>query len=141
MKKLTLAIVALAALAITLPALAVNIDKTYTIPLNEVSYTNDAVKIAADGKVIDRIVVNNTAAFSNTVWICEYDAGVVGATLYSNSLAAGESETVYPHRVVTSGLVSNIMQHAVCNMRVTIKSTSGTTNSTTGPVRNFIQSR
>lgn len=152
MKKLTTII---GVLALALCATAATLDVTTTLPLNATAATNDQA-FTVGGAPVEFVSVLNSATFSNTVTITQYDGGVTGATLYSGTLTAGAAATVYPARwIVNSGVenvvtgdvimvlgtvASNSAPYTVTGVRITVTSASGATNTTTGPVRAFIQS-
>lgn len=140
MKKYMLAAVILGCV-MSLPqqAGAANADVTVTLPLNTIAVTN-LITVPA-GMAVDHLVINNEAAFSNTVAVAIYDANVVGATLYSGALAAATgSAYTYPLRAAAYGSQTQDF-YTVKTVRCIVTSTSGATNTTTGPVKILIQGR
>lgn len=140
MKKLIILAALMVSIAAMLPqpAQAVNIELNYTRESGALAVTNTPVFYRV-GAPVEYIVVNNTAKVSNTVTVAQYDAGVVGATLYSGALAAGATAWVYPFRVVYDGNTSN-RQYMVTGLKVVVASSEGATNGVDAPVDIFIQS-
>lgn len=114
-------------------------EVTVTLPLDTITVSTN-IPVTVDGQPLEYLTVTNSASFSNTVTLLSYNAGVAQATLYSGTLAAGGSATVYPVRAFDDGASTN-RPYWVSTVRATVTSASGATNTTAGPVGAFFQTR
>lgn len=122
------------------PARAAQSDTPVLIPSGSLTVTND-YEFTQLGAPLDYVVVRNTSAWSNTVTVSSFNAGVAVATLYSGDLAPGGSATVYPLRAVALGDVTN-RPYTVSDVRAIVTAVNpAATNGVAGGAQVFLQSQ
>ena len=137
MKKLMLI---LTALTIVGGAFAAAVPVVTTLPAGTLAITNETT-IASQGAQVEFVALQNDSSFSNAVTVTSIalDGAVSLATLYTGTLTAGATATVYPVRAFADGNTTN-RPYVVSGVRVTVTSASGKTNALPGTVRTLFQS-
>lgn len=139
MKRLIMCAFAIAASAFAAVAASVPVDTK--LDDGTLAVTNQ-VTVSPAGMPLEFLTLQNDSTFSNTVTVTATVLGgdVSIGTLYSGTLTAAASTTVYPVRAFDDGATTN-RPYIVSGVKITVTSASGATNSVDGTVNALFQSQ